>query len=45
MIFSRCLNLLEKQSEGLARPVLTKSVTKIMACEAALTGDTISKDR
>lgn len=35
---NRWLNWLEKQPEGSVRPVVTESVTKIMACGTTLMG-------
>ncbi|EFG0720953.1 TPA: IS91 family transposase, partial [Escherichia coli] len=37
---NRWLNWLEKQPEGSVRPVVTESVTKIMACGTTLMGYT-----
>ncbi|NBA69736.1 IS91 family transposase, partial [Salmonella enterica subsp. arizonae serovar 41:z4,z23:-] len=37
---NRWLNWLEKQPEGSVRPVVTESVTKIMACGTTLLGST-----
>ena len=37
---NRWLNWLEKQPEGSVRPVVTESVTKIMACGTRLMGYT-----
>ena len=35
---NRWLNWLEKQPEGTVRPVVTESVTKIMACGTTMMG-------